>query len=95
MTVNQLMYYHTVLLVFKIRSSQEPEYLAEILSKDSRNSRIIIPNLDLKLAQKSFTLRGADSWNKVPISIRQNAKIGLFKRQLRKWVYENIPRFLD
>ena len=69
--------------------------MAGILSKDSRNKRIIIPNLDLKLAQKSFTLRGAVSWNLLPLSIREQHKIGAFKNLAKKWVLDNIPRFLD
>ena len=55
LTVNQLIFYHTVIAVFKIRSSKEPEHLDIILSNDSRNSRLIIPNLNLKITQKSFT----------------------------------------
>ena len=58
LTVNQLIFYHTVIAVFKIRGNSEPEHLAGLLGADSRNKRIIIPNLDLGLAQKSFTLRG-------------------------------------
>ena len=95
LTVNQLIFYHTVISVFKIRSSKEPEHLDSILNKDSRNSRIIIPNLNLRVAQKSFTLRGANSWNQLPFSIIKSTKIGTFKKLARKWIHENIPRFLD
>ena len=70
LTVNQLVNYHTVISVFKIRSSREPEYLAEILCNDSRNR-----NLDLKLAQNSFSLREREDWNKLPLVIRQQQKI--------------------
>ena len=83
LSVYQLICYHSVIAVFKIRSSKEPEYLASILTKDSRNDRIIIPNLDLRVAQNSFTLRGAESWNLLPQHLRQNPKIGSFKNQLR------------
>ena len=30
LTVNQLVFYHTVLTIFKIRSKREPEHLSEI-----------------------------------------------------------------
>ena len=95
LSVNQLIFYHTVIAVFKIRSSKEPEQLASILVRDSRNSRIIIPNLDLSVAQRSFTLRGADSWNQLPLHITTAQKIGNFKKLARKWVTENIYIFLD
>ena len=95
LTVNQLISYHTIIAVFKMRKNKEPEYLANILCLDSRNKRVVIPNLGLTLAQKSFTLRGSESWNQVPLQIRQSSKIGSFKKQLKKWIVENVPRFLD
>ena len=95
LTVNQLVNYHTVISVFKIRSSREPEYLAEILCNDSRNNRITIPNLDLKLAQNSFSLRGSEDWNKLPLFIRQQQRIGSFKKLAKNWILANVPRFLD
>ena len=95
LSVNQLIYYHSVIAVFKIRSSGEPEHLASILKRDSRNSRIIIPNLDLTVAHKSFTLRGAHSWNQLPFNLIKAEKIGTFKKLTRKWILAYIPRFLD
>ena len=95
LTVNQLIFYHSVISIFKIRSSNEPEYLAEIFSKDSRNERIVIPNIDLRLTQNSFTLRGANSWNLLPLNLRKQSKIGSFKKLARKWICENVPRFLE
>ena len=95
LTVNQLITYHTVTSVFKIRKSSEPEYLSGILNKDSRNKRILIPNLDLGLAQKSFTIRGAESWNKLPEYIRNQSKISIFKKMVKNWIVLNIPKFIE
>ena len=95
LTIIQLEYSHTVISVFKIRKSGEPEYLATRLLKDSRNGRIMISNLELKLAQNSFTIRGADYWNRLPENIRKQEKIGTFKKLAKKWILENVPRFLD
>ena len=94
LTVNQLITYHTALTVYRIRQSSEPEYLAEQLQFDNRNSRVIVPNLKLGLAQKSFCLRGADTWNDLPLFIRQTKKLGQFKHELKKWVKTTVPRFL-
>ena len=52
LTVNQLIVYHTLVTVFKIRQNIEPELLANKLRNDSRNGRIIIPNMKLRLVQK-------------------------------------------
>ena len=95
LTVNQLVSYPTLITIFKIRDSSEPEYLAKFLKDDSRTGRLIIPNIDLGLARKSFTFRGADQWNLLPCSLRTTFKIGEFKKNLRKWIMDNIPRFLD
>ena len=35
MSVNQLIFYHTVMTVFRIRQTSEPEYLAERMGYDN------------------------------------------------------------
>ena len=94
-TVNQLVCYFTLIMVFKIRQSKSPEYLSNILSLDSRNGRIRTQRQQLTLASKSFTHRGAQLWNQLPSSIRNQNKIGPFKRILRKWISEHVEAFLD
>ena len=95
LSVNQLVVYHTLLQVYNIRSSREPEYLSQALRDDNRNVNIIISNTDLSLAKNSFVFRGAKLWNNLPPNIRNNFKISKFKKESRKWVKENISRFLD
>ena len=94
LTVPQLIFYHTVILVYKIRRSSEPEYLASIFKNDNRNNRIIVPNLNLQLARRSFTVRGAESWNRLPRSIRENETLGSFKASLREWIVRNVAQFI-
>ena len=95
LTVNQLIVYHTLITVFKVRQNNEPEYLAERLKVDTRNRRILIPNTNLRLAQKSFITRGSANWNDLPEFIRSQEKIGIFKKQVKKWIEVNVPRFLN
>ena len=49
LTVNQLVVYHTLIIVYRIRESKEPEYLAGILCKTSRQGQncIIVENIKL------------------------------------------------
>ena len=70
LTVHQLVFYHSVLATFMIRGSKEPEYLGNIMSRDNRADKIIIPNTTLTLAKNSFCYRGAAQWNKIPEFIR-------------------------
>ena len=95
LTVTQLIIYHTALLIFKIRKSAEPEYLAKILGKDGRTGKIMIQNIRIGLVQDSFCFRGSASWNSLPESLRKMEKIGPFKTALKDWVLKNIQRFQD
>ena len=95
LTVNQLIVYHTLITIFKIRQNKEPEYLAEKLTVDTPTGRILIPNTQLRLEQNSFIVRGSSSWNNLPFRTRKQEKIGLFKKEAKKWIMQNIPRFKD
>ena len=95
LTVNQLVFYHSLLAIFRIRESKHHEYLHTIMSRDNRAERIIIPNTTLSLAKRSFCYRGAAQWNSLPSGIRNVKKIGLFKAQVKKFIKTNVPQFID
>ena len=44
MTIRQLIFYHTALCTFRIKKSQEPEYLYTFMSRTNRLNRIIVPH---------------------------------------------------
>ena len=54
LSVQQLVFYHSVMAVYKIRQTGEPEYLAEKLLNDNLRGMLIVPNTSLTLAQSSF-----------------------------------------
>ena len=95
LTVSQLVVYHSLLMIYKIRKSREPEYLAKFFLNETRTGRIMEPCIKLGLAQKSFCIRGTSCWNTLPPSIRNSTKLGEFKRKLKLWIIQNIPRFPD
>ena len=95
LTVNQLVFYHSALSTYRIRESQEPEYLGQIMMRDNRAERIIVPNTNLTLAKNSYCYRGAAQWNSLPEIIRKCKKIGHFKSQLKKWILLHVPQFVD
>ena len=72
LTVNQLVRYHTLLAVFRIRSTGEPEYLAESICNDNCFGKIIVQHTKLTLAMKSFKVRGSCQWNALPAEIRNS-----------------------
>ena len=65
------------------------------MAKDNRADRIIVPNTNLTLAKNSYCYRAASQWNSLPEHIRRNSRIGQFKSQLKKWIHQNIPQFID
>ena len=94
LTVNQLVMYHTLLAVYRVRTTGEPEYLAESLCNDNRFGHIIVKSTRLTLLKDSFKFRGACSWNDLPNSLRSPTKIGAFKKGVKVWIKQNVPRFL-
>ena len=93
MTVQQLIAYHTLIAVYRIRQSKEPEHLADILTRDNIYGRIILKNSKLGLYRNSFAYRGSLLWNKLPEPLRKLEKIGKFKKNAREWVESNVDRF--
>ena len=90
LTVHQLIAYHTLILVYRIRSAGVPEDLAATLSRDNHNGHINIKNTRLELYRNSFIFRGALLWNKLPRILRVGKQLGQFKTE---WIAKNIPRF--
>ena len=95
LSVHQLISYHTLITIFRIRSSSEPEYLAEFLKNENRNESIVVPNSRLSVAKNSLLFRGSTLWNQLPLNMRKSTKIGCFKKGVKKWISSNINRFLD
>ena len=95
LTVHQLVVYHTVLAVYRVRATGEPEYLADSLCRDNINGHIIVKFTKLTLFKKSFKLRGASAWNVLPPRIRKLKTIASFKPAVKKWIKQHIARFLE
>ena len=95
MTVRQMVVYYTLLTVFNIRQSGEPEYLARKINNETRNRRLKLPQFKIQLAQRSFTYRGINFWNMLPANIRQVNRINQFKKLIKKWILSSVSRFED
>ena len=93
LSVQQLITYHTLINVYKIRTSREPEYLADMLLRENYRGKIILSKSKLSLYRSSFVFRGADLWNKLPVSLRTVLKFSQFKKGLKVWVVDNVARF--
>ena len=93
LTVRQLIGYHTLIVIYRIRQSHQPEQLAAKLTKDNRQGRIMLKNVQLGLYRNGFIYRGSVLWNKLPENLRNEKKLGPFKRILKSWIEANLSRF--
>ena len=101
-SVRQEMYYHTVLQVHKTLTTHTPVYMYSKLIDDghyhcdtrmARRSTIKTGSsyqTKLDLAKNSFRWRGAKWYEAIPQSIRNEVKIGTFKKKLNIWIKEYI-----
>ena len=80
--------FHTILTVYNIRRTKE--YLAEKLTRENVRGNIVVAHTGLTLLKNSFVFRGAELWNKVPHLVRAIQNVKEFKKQLYKWVLENV-----
>ena len=88
LTVNQLIAYHTLIAVYRVRKSREPEYLAVSMCRDNKQGNIVMKKTELGLYRNSFVFRGSLTWNKIPDTLRTHKKISRFKTGLKEWVAE-------
>ena len=88
------------MLVFKVVTSQKPKYLSDRLRLRKPiegqvfNHRLLntirVPNVQLSASKSAFFVRGASLWNLLPLVMRSGMTPATFKKELRKWVLENI-----
>ena len=99
LSVNQLIFYHSVLLVFKVRQNKSPRYLYMMhnnwtypyTTRQATNDLIRVgvrPRLEV--VRESFRWRAANSFNQLPADIRTCSKVESFKRKVKTWIMNNI-----
>ena len=101
LSVHQLGAYHTLVTVFRIVTTGEPNYLAEKLSLRKPEEGRIFPyrkrhtiqvNCTLTVSRSGFVYRGAKLWNCLPLELRVETKAEVFKSEVKKLVREHISR---
>ena len=92
-TVKQLTIYHTLMTIYRIRRSGEPEYLSSDLCNDNTNAKIIIPMSNLTLYRQFFIYRGIQNWNSLPGYLRSIKDYTALKRSLRQWIHKEVEKF--
>ena len=98
LSVNQLIFYHSVLLIFKVKQNQTPVYLHNMFSwsykyntRQAEGGTIRLvgkPRLDLN--RNSFRWRAANQFNQLPADIRTSSSLINFKLNAKKWIENNV-----
>ena len=99
LSIKQLVIYHRLILVFKIRRDRKPATLSEKFKEDfayktrqaTGNCLVIQETPDTDKSKKGFTHNSTMLWNNLPVKIRQIEKLTKFKFELKKWIMQNSP----
>ena len=102
LSVNQLVFFHTVLLLFKVRRNRRPRSIFEMsvstgnVRYGSRSGQVgTLKAVGLKVplqrvAFDSFRWRSVRFWNQLPAELRTLEHQVMFKRKLKSWVIQHI-----
>ena len=98
MSLNQLTVYHSLVLVYQIKTERKPEYFSEKLNKTfSKQTRLAtgggirtLQKFRYNATQSGFLVRGSVFWNLLPPGIRQCKSMVSFKSSVRSWVTKNV-----
>ena len=98
--VKQLVFYHSVILIYKSVHNTYPKYIYNKLSTQfPYNTRLAQSDSvrmgsefksKLELTEKSFMHRSTISYNQLPPERRRTPELAIFKKNLKVWVQENV-----
>ena len=100
LSVKQLVFYHSVVLIYKTILTTYPKYIHSKLSTQfPYNTRLgqtdsvrMGPEFKakLELTEKTFMNRATVSYNLLPAELRKIPTLDGFKQKLKEWVLENV-----
>ena len=97
MSIMQMVAYHTLTMVHKVIQTGKPEYIAnklevvygtELERRAWGGTTIRVPQYNLEVSRAGFIYRGANLFNSLTLSIREEKKTTVFKASAKKWVKE-------
>ena len=100
LSVQQLAVYQTCILVHKVLASRSPQYIFNMFSTDYTRETRQAARMEIKqdkdhpelaLTRDSFRWRATRDYNRLPVELRKQGSIRIFKTDLWKWITRNIP----
>ena len=102
LSVRQLAFYHSVMLIYKTITTKYPKYIyTKLQTQFPYNTRLaqtesvrMGPEFKskLELTERSFMVRATSDYNLLPPELRKVPKLENFKKKLKLWVMENIKK---
>ena len=100
LSVHQLVFYHTTILLFKTIQNKNPKHLYDMTSTelayvtraDSTGKLSVAADYipEQGLNRRSYKWRSVRFWNELPVHIRTMTNLTMFKSKLKAWVLHNI-----
>ena len=98
LSVRQLAYFHSLVLIYKTKQNGKPVYFKEKFSKEfPRVTRLSTGNgikveqkIRNRLSKPNFSYRSVCHWNELPRELRVIQKLPEFKRRLKEWTKQNV-----
>ena len=90
LSINQLIFYHTAIQVWKVKASECPVYINSKYNPSSTRSSIqgtlLVPVVEKSTSSKSFIVRSASKWNHLPQDMRNSKDLSNLKSNIEKKV---------
>ena len=98
LSVNQLIFYHSVLLVYKVKMSKSPMYIDNMFNwsyiyntRQAEGGLIkIIGKPKLDVSRTNFRMRAANYYNQLPTEIRGSTTLAIFKSTVKSWIKGHV-----
>ena len=95
LSVRQLVFYHTVLQLWKTMRTKRPAHIYSQMeltrTRSASTGNLKIPSRKTTLATKSFIVRAPKYWNEIPSEIRECDTLNQFKSKLKKYIKQHVP----
>ena len=100
LSVRQLIQYHSLIMIFKVKLEQKPVFLQQHLSQRfnyrtrfaSTGSVVFNQKNSCDISKHSFLVRSTERWNSLPPHIKQAENLGAFKWKLRTWLKQHVTQ---
>ena len=91
--VDKKIIFNDCALVHKVISDKVPLYIIKLLRKQTASyfegkNRFILPDVYMDIFKMSFSYKGAETWNKLPLNLRKLVDPNNFKKSMLNYLWQ-------